>query len=145
MPRPLDAIHISRPTWLTLIEGANGGIKPQFRLQHGRKLLNVLVKLRLIQLKSNFTNVHAYYIASNYPLNLRFTGWLEPLLARIVEDERHVVLPMHDIIDKDTFKYIPYVNDNTPLSVFNWYMFFTWRHVQLPINENRKSIIDPIR
>jgi len=32
-------------------------------------------------------------------------GWLEPLLARIQEDRRHIVMPKIDGIDADTFEY----------------------------------------
>ena len=32
-------------------------------------------------------------------------GWLEPLMARIAEDKRHVVMPQIDGIDADTFAY----------------------------------------
>jgi polypeptide N-acetylgalactosaminyltransferase len=32
-------------------------------------------------------------------------GWLEPMIGRILEDRRNVVVPMIDSIDPDTFKF----------------------------------------
>lgn len=49
--------------------------------------------------------------------------WLEPLLARIKEDRTHVVTPIIDIINADTFQYGP-----SPLvrGGFNWGLNFKW-------------------
>ena len=33
-------------------------------------------------------------------------NWLEPLLARVVEDRRRVVCPIIDVISMDNFQYI---------------------------------------
>ena len=32
-------------------------------------------------------------------------GWLEPMLARIKEDRKHVVMPVIDSVDPDNFQY----------------------------------------
>ena len=49
--------------------------------------------------------------------------WLEPLLSRIKEDRTHVVTPIIDIVNADTFKYEP-----SPLvrGGFNWGLNFKW-------------------
>lgn len=46
-------------------------------------------------------------------------GWAEPLLQRIKEDRRHVVMPIIDSIDPDTFAYrsgVPIFNNRVSLS-----------------------------
>ncbi|XP_017886536.1 polypeptide N-acetylgalactosaminyltransferase 5 isoform X3 [Ceratina calcarata] len=54
-------------------------------------------------------------------------GWLEPLLARIVEDRTTVVCPIIDVISDDTFEYIP-ASDMT-WGGFNWKLNFRWYRV----------------
>jgi len=51
-------------------------------------------------------------------------GWLEPLLARIAEDRRHVVVPSIDGINFDTFRF----EGSSGLGVLR----FTWTLGQLP-------------
>ena len=52
-------------------------------------------------------------------------GWLEPLLARIAEDRKHVVTPDIEVIDSDTFEY--FEPRDPSIGVFNWEMLFKWR------------------
>ena len=52
-------------------------------------------------------------------------GWLEPLLARIAEDKRHIVTPDIEVIDFDTFEYAE--RRDPSIGVFNWEMLFKWR------------------
>ncbi|KAK0079356.1 hypothetical protein PV325_001360 [Microctonus aethiopoides] len=54
-------------------------------------------------------------------------GWLEPLLARIVEDRKTVVCPIIDVISDDTFEYIT-ASDMT-WGGFNWKLNFRWYRV----------------
>jgi len=54
-------------------------------------------------------------------------GWLEPLLARLVEDRTRVVCPIIDVISDDTFEYIP-ASDMT-WGGFNWKLNFRWYRV----------------
>ena len=42
-------------------------------------------------------------------------GWLEPLLARVGEDAKHVVTPVIDIINPDSFNYTA-----SPLVRWRW-------------------------
>ncbi|CAG9112060.1 unnamed protein product [Plutella xylostella] len=54
-------------------------------------------------------------------------GWLEPLLARIVEDRTTVVCPIIDVISDTTFEYIQ-ASDIT-WGGFNWKLNFRWYRV----------------
>ncbi|XP_077293729.1 polypeptide N-acetylgalactosaminyltransferase 5 isoform X1 [Arctopsyche grandis] len=54
-------------------------------------------------------------------------GWLEPLLARIVEDRTTVVCPIIDVISDETFEYIT-ASDMT-WGGFNWKLNFRWYRV----------------
>ena len=52
-------------------------------------------------------------------------GWLEPLLARISEDQTHVVTPDIEVIDHKTFHYAQ--RHEPSIGIFNWEMRFKWR------------------
>jgi len=54
-------------------------------------------------------------------------GWLEPLLARIVEDRKTVVCPVIDVISDESFEYIT-ASDMT-WGGFNWKLNFRWYRV----------------
>lgn len=54
-------------------------------------------------------------------------GWLEPLLARIVENRMTVVCPIIDVISDETFEYIT-ASDMT-WGGFNWKLNFRWYRV----------------
>ena len=54
-------------------------------------------------------------------------GWLEPLMARIVEDRTRVVCPIIDVISDENFEYIP-ASDMT-WGGFNWKLNFRWYRV----------------
>lgn len=51
-------------------------------------------------------------------------GWLEPLLARIVQNRRTVVCPIIDVISDESFEYIT-ASDST-WGGFNWKLNFRW-------------------
>ncbi|KAL1497990.1 hypothetical protein ABEB36_008862 [Hypothenemus hampei] len=54
-------------------------------------------------------------------------GWLEPLLARIVQNRKTVVCPIIDVISDETFEYIT-ASDMT-WGGFNWKLNFRWYRV----------------
>lgn len=64
-------------------------------------------------------------------------GWLEPLLARLVEDRTRVVCPIIDVIHDDTFEYIP-ASDMT-WGGFNWKLNFRWYRVPQRELDRRKG------
>jgi len=74
-----------------------------------------------------------------YPLHL-FLGWLNPLLARIKEDDTNVVVPLIDVIDQDTFSYVLHnkISKVSDLFVggFDWGLIFNW-HL-LPEREQKR-------
>ncbi|GCB69096.1 polypeptide N-acetylgalactosaminyltransferase 4 [Scyliorhinus torazame] len=71
-------------------------------------------------------------------------GWLEPLLARISENETAVVCPVIDTIDWNTFAF--YMQTGEPMiGGFDWRLTFQWHSVPEHERKRRKSRIDPIR
>ncbi|EPY79303.1 polypeptide N-acetylgalactosaminyltransferase 4 [Camelus ferus] len=72
------------------------------------------------------------------------TGWLEPLLERIAEDETAIVCPVIDTIDWNTFEF--YMQTGEPMiGGFDWRLTFQWHSVPKHERDRRKSRIDPIR
>lgn len=72
-------------------------------------------------------------------------GWLEPLLDMIKRDERNVVTPMIDIIDKQTFEYKYTISSRVSVGGFDWNMQFTWHGLPEAEYKRRKSDHDPVR
>lgn len=76
-----------------------------------------------------------------------FPGWLEPLLARIVEQPTAVVSPEISIIDKDNLKF----NKPRPKPQyhirgdFDWNLKFGWEVVPEEEKKRRKNETYPIR
>nr|XP_005483044.3 polypeptide N-acetylgalactosaminyltransferase 12 [Zonotrichia albicollis] len=71
-------------------------------------------------------------------------GWLEPLLARIAEEETAVVCPVIDVIDWNTFEYLG--NAGEPqIGGFDWRLVFTWHSIPEREQKRRKSKTDVIR
>ncbi|XP_044253613.1 polypeptide N-acetylgalactosaminyltransferase 5 isoform X1 [Tribolium madens] len=64
-------------------------------------------------------------------------GWLEPLLARIVQDRKTVVCPIIDVISDETFEYIT-ASDMT-WGGFNWKLNFRWYRVPQREMERRNN------
>ncbi|XP_062899919.1 polypeptide N-acetylgalactosaminyltransferase 4 isoform X1 [Mobula hypostoma] len=72
------------------------------------------------------------------------TGWLEPLLERIRENETAVVCPVIDTVDWNTFAF--YMQTGEPMiGGFDWRLTFQWHAVPGRERNRRKSRIDPIR
>ncbi|XP_059828522.1 polypeptide N-acetylgalactosaminyltransferase 4 [Hypanus sabinus] len=72
------------------------------------------------------------------------TGWLEPLLERIRENETAVVCPVIDTIDWNSFAF--YMQTGEPMiGGFDWRLTFQWHAVPGSERNRRKSRIDPIR
>jgi len=64
-------------------------------------------------------------------------GWIEPLLARLVEDRTRVVCPIIDVISDESFEYIP-ASDMT-WGGFNWKLNFRWYRVPQRELDRRKN------
>ncbi|XP_007516305.2 polypeptide N-acetylgalactosaminyltransferase 4 [Erinaceus europaeus] len=71
------------------------------------------------------------------------TGWLEPLLQRIHQDETAIVCPVIDTIDWNTFEF--YMQTGEPMiGGFDWRLTFQWHSVPKLERDRRTSRIDPI-
>ncbi|XP_013416189.1 polypeptide N-acetylgalactosaminyltransferase 11 isoform X2 [Lingula anatina] len=68
--------------------------------------------------------------------------WLEPLLTRIADDRKHVVMPIIDIIDADTFVY-----KDSPLvrGGFNWGLYFRWDQIPTKLLQKKEDYVKPLR
>ena len=69
-------------------------------------------------------------------------GWLEPLLARIVEDRKVVVVPYVDPISWNDMKYKKVASDFH--GAFDWNMEYFYKVIPPNVMNARKSITDPI-
>lgn len=67
--------------------------------------------------------------------------WMEPLLARIAEDNKTLVAPIVDIINADTFRY-----SASPLvkGGFNWGLHFRWDNVPKAQLKRDEDFVKPI-
>jgi len=66
-------------------------------------------------------------------------GWLDPLIARIKEDETNVLVPLIDVIDQETFSYMHHsITRVSDIFVggFDWGLLFNWH--QLPEREAKR-------
>ncbi|KAJ8260361.1 hypothetical protein GJAV_G00181240 [Gymnothorax javanicus] len=76
-----------------------------------------------------------------------FTGWLEPLLARISEEPRAVVSPDIPIIDQDTLAFNKPVATRRALfrGIFDWSLNFGWEAIPDDQRRSRKDETYPIK
>ena len=71
-------------------------------------------------------------------------GWAEPLLSKIKEDRRNVVMPVIDEISETNFNYNA-VPEPFQRGVFKWRLEFTWRPIPSYEEQRRKHESDGIR
>ncbi|KAJ1203181.1 hypothetical protein NDU88_006974 [Pleurodeles waltl] len=113
-----------------------------------------LERVRLIRTNKREGLVRARLIGATYATGdvLTFldchceciTGWLEPLLERIGENETAIVCPVIDTIDWNTFEF--YMQTGEPMiGGFDWRLTFQWHAVPESERRRRKSRIEPIR
>lgn len=113
-----------------------------------------LERVRLIRTNKREGLVRARLIGATYATGdvLTFldchceciTGWLEPLLERIGENETAIVCPVIDTIDWNTFEF--YMQTGEPMiGGFDWRLTFQWHAVPESERRRRKTRIDPIR
>lgn len=72
-------------------------------------------------------------------------GWLEPLLNEVRRDERTVVTPLIDVIDKSTFEYKYSRTTRVSVGGFDWNMQFTWHGLPDDEYKRRHSDHDPVK
>ncbi|ESN92613.1 hypothetical protein HELRODRAFT_108015 [Helobdella robusta] len=71
-------------------------------------------------------------------------GWLEPMLARIMETETVVVTAVMDIIDDETLAYKPFNYDSINIGAFTWALHFVWIGVPARVKNYLTSVTQPI-
>ena len=76
---------------------------------------------------------------------ITLTGWLEPLLQRILEDERHVVCPVIDNIDHSTLQYNWTESEHIAVGAFDWNLGFTWMYMPKREKQRLKTPNSPAR
>ncbi|KAM8967731.1 polypeptide N-acetylgalactosaminyltransferase 4-like [Pelodytes ibericus] len=116
--------------------------------------ISSLPRVRLIRTNKREGLVRARLIGATYAIGdvLTFldchceciSGWLEPLLERISENESAIVCPVIDTVDWNTFEF--YMQTGEPMiGGFDWRLTFQWHAVPENERTRRKSRIDPIR
>ncbi|XP_041665149.1 polypeptide N-acetylgalactosaminyltransferase 4 [Cheilinus undulatus] len=113
-----------------------------------------LERVRLVRTRKREGLVRARLIGAIYATGTVLTfldchcecvsGWIEPLLERISENESTIVCPVIDTIDWNTFEY--YMQTDEPMiGGFDWRLTFQWHSVPEVERKRRNSRIDPIR
>jgi len=77
-------------------------------------------------------------------LSLQATlGWLEPLLHRIKEDKKAVLVPIIDVIDDKTLQYYHGNPESFQIGTFTWSGHFSWMDVPQREIKRRGSRVGP--
>ncbi|KAJ8016285.1 hypothetical protein DPEC_G00005610 [Dallia pectoralis] len=74
-----------------------------------------------------------------------FDGWLEPLLARIVEEPTAVVSPEIVVIDQNSLKFVKPIESAQNRGNFDWNLNFGWEQIPDEYQKQRKNQTYPIR
>lgn len=76
-----------------------------------------------------------------------FHGWLEPLLARIVEEPTAVVSPEISTIDLESFQFHKPVSSNRAFNRgnFDWGLTFGWEQLPEAARKLRKDETYPVK
>lgn len=73
------------------------------------------------------------------------TGWLEPLLDRIVRDPTKVPCPIIDLISDTTFEYVYLEPTKNPqIGGFDWRLVFRWHMLPERQIRQRKDMSEPV-
>ncbi|GAB1603482.1 polypeptide N-acetylgalactosaminyltransferase 5-like [Argonauta hians] len=72
------------------------------------------------------------------------TDWMRPMLARLSQNPRSIVVPVIDLIDADTFNYYSFLGDDIKIGTFTWAIEFQWMTIPQRLQSKRSSHIDPI-
>jgi polypeptide N-acetylgalactosaminyltransferase len=75
---------------------------------------------------------------------LYLTGWLEPLLDRIAENQTIVVAPTIDSINDKTLSYFTTDVKGTAIGGFNWNLVFNWHPIPEREWKRRARVVDPV-
>lgn len=74
------------------------------------------------------------------------TGWLEPLLDRIVRNSTTVPWPIIDLIDAETFEYAPHTKmDKLLVGGFDWSLTFRWTPLRDAEKQRKSDPSEPSR
>lgn len=76
--------------------------------------------------------------------HLYFTGWLEPLLDRIAENQTIVVAPNIDTISDATLQYFHVNAKSASIGGFNWNLVFNWHPIPEREWKRRARSVDPV-
>ena len=70
-------------------------------------------------------------------------GWMEPLLQRIKEEKRAVLVPIIDVIDLNTLQYFHGSPESFQIGSFTWSGHFSWMDIPKREIARRGSRVGP--
>ncbi|XP_052741509.1 putative polypeptide N-acetylgalactosaminyltransferase 9 [Bicyclus anynana] len=97
-----------------------------------------LIRSRIIGVKQATTSI-VVFLDSHCECT---EGWLEPLIERIVENNKTVVSPVIDFIDPSTFEYVPQKSEDLQIGAFNWNLNFVWTPIPKNVAAQRANNLD---